>query len=205
MIFKIFRKVRNEADRYIRKRKYKGRILNTNGYTIISSNCMAGSIYKDFGLPFNSPTIGLFLCGSDFVKLASNLRYYLSLSVEEGEYSRWVGKTTYPLGIIDDIEIHFLHYDSFDDAKAKWERRALKVDFDRVYLIMTDRDFTTYEDIRKFSEIETYKKLCFVSKNYEEIPNTVFCQKYEADVQVGVLPLFMEYSQYFDVVSWLDD
>lgn len=204
MLLKIFRKVRNEVNLYLRRRKYNGRKLETDTYTIISSNCIAGSIYKDFGLPFNSPTIGLFICGNDFVKFASNLRYYLSLPVSEGECSKWLGKTSYPLGIIDDVELHFLHYDTFEEARCKWERRALKVNFNRVYLIMTDRDFTTYEDIVNFSKIKAHKKLSFVSNNYQEIPGTIFCHRYEGDSQVGVLPLFMEYSDYFDVVEWLD-
>ena len=31
---------------------------------------------------------------------------------------------TYPLGLLDDIEIHFTHYKSEEEAHEKWERRT---------------------------------------------------------------------------------
>ena len=34
--------------------------------------------------------------------------------------------TEYPIGYLDDIEIHFMHYQSITEVKEKWERRTKK-------------------------------------------------------------------------------
>lgn len=203
MIAKVLRRLSNELKYYIRKRKYKKRPLQRTDYTIISSNCIGGSIYKDFNLPFNSPTIGLFIHGKDYVKFCTNLHYYLSMSLTKAEVSKWAGVVNYPVGIIGDIEIHFLHYDSFEAARDKWEKRRARVNYDNIYYIMTDRDFSTYSDMIEFDKIEG-RKVVFSSKNHKGISSLVYCYKYEGAGEVGMLPLFMEYSDYMDVVDWLD-
>lgn len=42
--------------------------LNRADFTVISNNCWAGSVYRYFGLPYLSPTAGLYFFASDYIK-----------------------------------------------------------------------------------------------------------------------------------------
>ena len=51
-------------------------------FTIISNNCWAGHVYRYFNLPYNSPTIGLFIFPGDYIKFIYDLEYYISNEIE---------------------------------------------------------------------------------------------------------------------------
>lgn len=104
IITMLGRKIRNE---YLRKK-----IINKSP-TIISNNCNATFIYKDLGLKFYSPTINLFFSINDFIKFIENMDYYLSLDLIELTDNT----KNYPVGRLGDIQINFMHYSSFQDAK----------------------------------------------------------------------------------------
>lgn len=82
---------------------YKQRLLNQTP-CIISSNCIGGIIYHDLQLPFLSPTINLFFYPQDYLKFIGKLKYYLSTNLLP---SKSVSGTEYPIGLLDDIEVHF--------------------------------------------------------------------------------------------------
>ena len=52
--------------------------LERTEFTIISNNCWAGSVYRRYGLPYLSPTAGLYFFADDFVRFAGALRRYTS-------------------------------------------------------------------------------------------------------------------------------
>ena len=56
--------------------------LNRADFTIISNNCWAGSVYRYFGLPYLSPTAGLYFFASDYIKFVSNLQHYVNSELE---------------------------------------------------------------------------------------------------------------------------
>lgn len=61
-------KFNNNVECYKNRRKLK----NTE-FTIISNNCWGGFIYQKYGLKYQSPTIGLFFMGKDYIKFCSNV------------------------------------------------------------------------------------------------------------------------------------
>lgn len=65
------------AHRFYEKRcqkEYKG----PDDISILASNCIGGEIYHDLGLPFNSPTINLWMHQNDFLEFIKNLDFYLA-------------------------------------------------------------------------------------------------------------------------------
>ena len=56
----------------IRKQK-----INKTDFTIISNNCWSGIIYESYGLPKQSPTVGMFFMAEEYLKFVSNLKYYV--------------------------------------------------------------------------------------------------------------------------------
>lgn len=48
--------------------RFRSFLIKNKEVTIISNNCFAGMFYKYYGLKFNSPTIGLFIRSSEYIK-----------------------------------------------------------------------------------------------------------------------------------------
>ena len=119
------KKIRKNIKIFINKigSKRRNRKLKVKDFTIISNNCFAGLTYEYLNLPFSSPTIGLYFFAPEFIKFISNLKYYTSLPVIELKasdskyYDELVRlkQENKILGKVGDVEIVFLHYDSFKE------------------------------------------------------------------------------------------
>lgn len=47
--------------------------LSVDRFTIISNNCWGGTVYESYGMRKESPTIGMFIMPSDFVRFCSEI------------------------------------------------------------------------------------------------------------------------------------
>jgi len=45
--------------------------------SVITTNCFAGLIMQDLGLPYRSPTLGLYFMYPDYIEFLQHLEYYL--------------------------------------------------------------------------------------------------------------------------------
>ncbi|EHH1935591.1 DUF1919 domain-containing protein, partial [Vibrio parahaemolyticus] len=55
---RIVKRIKNEILHRLRIKELNLSRVEDKNFTIISQNCIGGSIYKDLSLPFNTPTIG---------------------------------------------------------------------------------------------------------------------------------------------------
>lgn len=182
------------------------RRLKNKNFTIICDNCWAGKVYQELGLPYQTPFVGLFIFSPDYLKLLKNLPYYL-----KGEHplqfirsSKYIEDfdNSYPLALLGDIEIHFLHYKSQEEAQTKWERRLKRMHWDNLYFKFNDNDACSYQLMKEFDQLPYKSKVIFSSKNYEDLQSLVFFKEKEPEGHVGIdLKI---YHRYFDVVSWLN-
>lgn len=179
--------------------------LKNENFTILSCNCAAGIIYHRYGLPFLTPTINLWIEQNDFLKFVSDLDHYLA---QELHFIRTdVG---YPVAECGDIKIWFNHYTEEEDAAKKWEERKLRINKENLFLMMSERDGISREDILKFGQIPCKNRVIFTSHKYEDIPYACFLPPYEGEEQVGYYlqknpvtdKTVME--QYFDLTKWLN-
>ena len=155
-----------------------------------------------------SPTINLWFEEEDFIKLAKRPEYYFSLDLEFINNPR---NEKYPVARLDDILVYFLHYSSEKEAEAKWNDRCSRVQYDNMYLIMSDLRLSD-ESYSFFGDLKGYKKKIlfttdpskrndtdvFYIKNY--IPNS-YVRKYAVNRLNG----FRDFELFFDFVSWLCD
>lgn len=156
------------------------KMLKNKSFTIISSNCNGGFLYHDLGIKFNSPTINLFIYPRDFIKFVNNLRYYLSQNLI---FVEKINK--YPIAKLDDIEIHFVHYKSEDEARKKWYERVKRVNYSNIFILMVERDGCTLEDLHEFDKIKYNNKIVFTYKVYDEIKSSYCISGYEKEKKVG--------------------
>ena len=133
-------------------KKVQGKVYLSD-ISLISMNCIGGTFYHDMNCKFLTPTVNLFFTASDFIKFVNDLDYYLSFTpvVEMGE--------KYPIGTLDDIKIFFMHYDSCEKKKKKWEDIFLDTpDYVEVKYDTDDSLFIKAEEIRKKEEAKKKPK-----------------------------------------------
>jgi uncharacterized protein (DUF1919 family) len=185
-------------------KEYKNKLTNKN-FSILSSNCIGGYISHDLGLRFNSPTVNLYISTKDFVKFISNIKEYLDneLVFDDSNHSN-----PYPIGILIDIKIHFVHYKSFLDAKNKWDERKKRINYSNLFIILTDRD--GYDDsLLENIKLIKYPLILFTSHipkyNFE-----VYLDYYKNKNSIGEIYRYYGFSgkriyeKYFNIVDWIN-
>lgn len=158
------------------------KLLKNKNFTIISNNCWGGNIYQYFGLKYNTPTIGLYITGYDFVKFCSCLDEYLSSSLEFIKwedaklYDSLKDKEKYPVGKLRDIEIYFMHYKTEEEALEKWNDRKKRINKKHILFKLSQREACSKEDINRFMNLPLKNKLCF---SYECIDDVIYVPELE--------------------------
>lgn len=177
----IINNIRNKFLSFnIKKHKKKMQNLyNGSNVTIISNNCLAGVIYNILGLEFCSPTINQWMKMAEYYEFVSDLKYYMQCELAENveESKNW----KFPVGTLiakdtfhNNLNIYFNHYDTFENAKTKWEKRKQNILWDKLYVIydFNDKDFDG-ELLYKFDELPYKHKISLTHyKSFVEIKNT---------------------------------
>lgn len=186
---------------YTQKRRILSRIVkkkvNISNVSLISQNCIGGVIYHDTNQKFLSPTVNLYILPKDFIKFVNNLNYYLSLTpkVEMGE--------KYPIGFLDDIKIYFMHYSSPEEAVEKWEERKQRINFNKIFVIMVERDGFDDEVFKDFLNIK-YPKILFTRNEKYISNNSVYLKKFKNEKELpNIIPGRYIY-KYLKIVKLLN-
>lgn len=170
--------------------------VSAKNFTIISQNCIGGVFYHDMGMQFRSPTINLFIKEPDFVRFVLNLRHYM----EQELVMRW--GETYPIGNLGDIEIHFMHYDTCEEARESWNRRRERINWEKILVLCTDRDGFDGDTYAQWKQIP-YPKVLFTA-NLDYTEDAVYYPEYTADGCVGDLIPEREFYQQGALLKALD-
>lgn len=131
-------------------KNFRKRLENTS-FTLLAPNCMAGLIYHRLGERFNSPTIDTSMATNDFIYMINNLDYYM----DEDVYEYKKVKAPYPVGIIygndtlPDIRVNFVHYDTFEQGRKKWNERKTRIIKNNLYILLCDINDIYEEDSSK--------------------------------------------------------
>ena len=158
-------------------------------FCVFSNDCWGGELYKWTERPFNTPFIGLMLMAPCYIKFLRNPQHYLSMPlvfVNESTYKEMnqfrSSHHMYPLGKLDDIEIHFLHYKTADEAAEKWERRKVRIDWNHLVVkFALDKDYAKPSDLDILAQMPYPKKISF-SKEATNRPNlNVAMNDYDMD------------------------
>ncbi len=156
----------------------------------------------NLNLPIKSPTVLLWIPMPDFVKFVGKLSYYLGLELERSNYSR------YPVGKLDDVEIHFNHYKNWEDAHAAWNKRKDTVNFNNLYIIADDIGLSD-EDMIRLEQVKCKRMIIFTALKKQEFQYTFQLKQYE---KRGVLGAYSakdlfgipEFEKCFDYAKWLN-
>ena len=177
---KIERKFRERTNPYFAP--FRRKALTRTDFTIISNNCWAGSAYRFYGLPYQTPTVGLYFFANDYIKFVYDLRHYMSAPLEfitsaESSHTETLqrrGETNNVLARLDDIEVVFLHYHNEQEAKEKWERRRQRINWDNIFIKFSEMNECTTEDLLKFDSLDFPNKICLTSTRMPDLKSSVY-------------------------------
>ena len=82
-----------------------------------------------------------------------------------------------PIGVLDDVELVFLHYHSEEEAKNKWNRRKKRLDLNNLIVKMSEQNLCTPEDLKVFDKLPFNRKFVLVHKDYG-LENQVICSEF---------------------------
>ncbi|MCF8463891.1 MAG: DUF1919 domain-containing protein [Flavobacteriales bacterium] len=177
-------------------------------FSIIANNCWGAEVCKHYNLPFNTPIIGLFFYPDCYLKFVENLEKNLTTEIGFIQQSKYHhAPVAYPVGLVNGVEIHFLHYKSEQEAFDKWTRRSKRVSFKdgEVLFKFDDRDGATPAHIHRYFELGLPNAICFTKQAYpEHNMNVQVAMPASAPSVMDGFALFKESIKYFDLDEWIN-
>jgi uncharacterized protein (DUF1919 family) len=194
---------------FLFKRKIDRRTLKNKDFTLFANDCWGGELYKYFDLEYNTPFIGLYVMAPCYLKFLKNPDYYLNLELsftkeskyDEVELTRSNHPIKFPVGILGDIEIQFMHYKTEEEAALKWNRRKMRINRDNLFVKFDgSKDAATDSLIKDFDNLP-YRKICIVNKSFPKIPSALKIPNWESD---GA-KMFLKTMKVFNIKNWLNN
>jgi uncharacterized protein (DUF1919 family) len=203
----MWKKLKRSINRWRFKRSV-GR-LRDEEFCIVASNCVGSRIYQILGRPYNTPFVGLLLLPDCFSRLvadfeaymAQELRFVTETKYEKMQKIREAGNH-YPLAMLGDLELHFLHYESEEEAREKWTRRKARMDMANLHYILVVNDFCDEQIIARFTGDSPDNKVCFHSQESLDVPIGVYVPSKDPDIG----NLYSQYQRFvgcFDFADWI--
>lgn len=178
LLQKALRRIIRENDR---------RRLKNRDFTIVSNSCWGGVVYHKLGLQFCSPFINLDFDDKDFYKLAPDIKYYMQQDLQFVH-----GIEPCPTAYLGDILLRFVHYHSDEEAREKWNTRKLRMNYDNMFLLCSDRPhgekIVTDEDIASLKDIDVKGRCVFTVR---DIPDLNYLVKVREDEEGGFVNIYM--------------
>jgi uncharacterized protein (DUF1919 family) len=164
----LFLKIADWVQRRIKSnylRKHQS-LLRVKNFTVISKNCWGGILYQDLKLPYQTPFVNMFMFADCYLKLVKNFEAYMQIELQVSDKSRYLKQpANYPIGHLNDVEIHFIHYTSQDPVIEMWSRRRDRINYKNLFFVLSERDGCQPHHISEFDLI-SYPKLIFTRSKY---------------------------------------
>lgn len=182
--------------------------IGNRPFVVVSNNCWGAEIYKHLKREYNTPFVGLFMHGPDFIALLKDWDHYLNLELQFIATSRWIDQpVNYPIGLLGDIEIHFMHYTSEEEARTKWERRLARMqenqNMDQYFFRCCDRDGGTIEVLEQFHQLPYRHKLSFGVRSISSPQHLVLKESDGGKMVEDGVKLYRYTYRYIDLIRWL--
>jgi uncharacterized protein (DUF1919 family) len=165
--------------------------IKSRDFSIIASNCTGTLPYRFLKIPYLTPTANLFFYAPCYIKFASRLDYYLNQELKFVGSSKYVaGRIVhqqfgqYPIAHLDDIEIHFMHYESEYDAQDKWVRRSQRINKQKLIFAFTDRDLCTMAIKQQFDKLAG-RKILLSAQPAPWLSSAVTVPHYRGQSEIG--------------------
>lgn len=188
--------------------------LKVDDFTIISNNCWAGMVYESYNMRKLTPTVGMFIMPTDYLRFCADLRHYLAQSLEfvDPDNSKWKdelgGKDiwgSYLIGRVGDVELHMLHHHDEAVARRKWESRVDRVNWGSILYKFNDQNGATEADLAAFDALRLEHKIIFTAREHPCLASCVKvrCPRSHAYVRASYEPFGHDHA--FDVTRYINE
>lgn len=143
--------------------------------SFLCNNCTGAMMMHDMGKRFDSPTVNLWMTPKDFLYLVKNIRFLSKKEIVDVTPIH----NNYPIGMLGNCKIHFLHYKTFKDAIDCWNRRIKRLNMNNMYLILVETNPLSLNEIEDFNRLP-YKKVLLTRTDNKNI-SCAFRIKYPAN------------------------
>jgi uncharacterized protein (DUF1919 family) len=200
-----------KLNRRINRWKFKRSVrkLRNTEFCLVANNCFGSRIYKILGREYNTPFVGLLLMPECFAKLVADFDGYMDQNIRFINNSKYPlhrkarrGEGLYPLGLLGDLEIHFLHYKSEEDALDAWERRKARINREHLYFILIANGPCDETVMAQFIGQDSSKKVCFHRQKNLETPGCIYIPSKKEHMG----NLYSQYQRFvgrFDFAEWI--
>ena len=135
--------------------------------SIFSNDCWGGEAYQLLNRAYASPFIGTYLMSPCYLKLLQNPKHYLNQEIKFIDTSKYQDvekvrsefRFRFPVGVLDDIEIQFMHYETKEEAISKWYRRVERINWNAIYI-----KYDISKDLAKSEDLAIIENLPFKNK-----------------------------------------
>jgi len=145
-----------------------------------------------------------------YLQLLSDLDRYVHSTLRFKDVSKYTEMNElrtrpgnrFPIGVLgDDLEIHFMHYQSEAEVTTKWSRRVRRMNWNQmVFKFSADKDQCTPELLKEFNELKFPVKIAFSKNAHPELQSVVQVKNYVIN---GAM-LYRRSICYFDLPTWLE-
>ena len=183
------------------------RQLKNHDFSLLCNNCNGGIITHDLGEAFRSPTVNMFFPRDHFFRFCEDLEYYLTQPLTPCDNPITKPEFDYPVCNLADLELHFMHYKSFAEAKDRWTVRSARLNFDNLFVMWTFFDETDPSLLARFEQLPFPNKVAFTERPFPQFPSAFCIKGYENGL--GNLGLFEDLLGHrkidqFDYVAWFN-
>lgn len=190
--------------------KDKERIKNHTP-TFFSNDCISGVFMKNYELPCKSPMINCAMWPDEYVRYLKNIEHYRQCELVEKPNTKY----DFPVGELvseefGNIEIRFMHYASFTEAKKLWKRRSKRIDLSNMNVML---DLNPYmqiseESVNDFINLP-YNKVIITTEAFKDTPCSYFIDVGNKIMVKGIMLKYKNlkgerYYDDFDIVEWLN-
>lgn len=172
--------------------------------SFLCNNCTGAMMIHDMGKRFDSPTVNLWMSPPHFLYLIKNIQSLANCEIVDITPP----DSNYPIGLLGECKLHFLHYRTFAEAEHAWKKRIKRLKFDNMKLVFVEMG-ECHKELLEFDRLPFKNKVAFVRTDVDDIK----CA-YKIDYpQSREKFLITEYSNYlgeryydqFDFVSFFNN
>jgi len=183
--------------------------LEHEQFTVLSNDCWGQALYTGYRLPYQTPLIGSGMYSDCFLRFLGDIEGYLGSPLRFINLTRYPGlqrirnqRRPWPIALLrDDVEIHFMHYQSEFTSRRAWDKGLHRINLDRIAVKFTaDKDGATEDQVARFAALPFERKLLISRRSRPEIP----CAVHTPDFVINGAVMFRRSLKYFDCTHWLN-
>ena len=126
------------------------------------------------------------------------------ISIEQSKHKKTLvdkGEQDVPIGVIDDVEVIFLHYRDPQIALEKWNRRCKRINWNNLVFKFSYMNECNDDYIRTFEKMNFDKSVVLSHKAFNEYSNVVVVSSH-LDNEIDNDTFY--WNKFFDTTSFLN-